>query len=97
MSENSPEDTAWLAKETNDFLYSAIVWPNAMVKIFNVIALLCLSAFAYATVENEHMFSSVFIAILGGIAYKLYQYYADIRLIKNELNRRFRLRRDKAE
>ncbi len=90
MKENSPKDTAWLALESYEFLTLAAVWPTSMVRVFNLVALLCLALFSYGVVDRDYPIVIGFLSALGFIGYKLYIYYGDINLIQNELMRRER-------
>lgn len=90
MKHNSPEDTLWLSKESNEFLNEAIIWPNAMVKIFNLFGFVCVALLSYGVISADHLLTLACLIVLGCIAYKLYTYYQDITLINNELNRRAR-------
>lgn len=88
MKENSAQDTAWLSKETDEFLATAIIWPLAFSKVFHVWGMILVTSF-FASVVHDYWVLLGFAStgILHAL-HKLRLYKEDIVLIRNEQARR---------
>jgi hypothetical protein len=88
MKQNSAEDTAWLSKETNDFLEKALVWPAVWAKVFRVLGPLLATGTAGGVINEQWLVTGFCATATGWVAYKLSKYNADVDLITNEMIRR---------
>ena len=85
---NSPEDTAWLSQETDEFLRLAIIWPRAMTKLMHLMGLLLSVGMVGGISNGWYVLIGFTSAGLLWATRKLSTYKKDIILISNEQSRR---------